>query len=245
MRVRIGNDFFTVMEVRENNELVDLISVKPTVELFCRVGMKLFKVPRELFTVLPNGLIRIEVKAEVFTMLGEHKFIAKYWHYDTSMSDDDRKREVDAKLFHLVDETQKADPLDDTPIVANIITGLKGDPFTYDDFTPEQIEELKRPAIEGGEYAREQGVITKQIGINVGIAEADREINENLRIQNETDRINTFNSIKNDAVSVTESANNSASNANEKANFAQAQGDYAKTQGDRLEELSNNWIKNW
>lgn len=33
------------------------------------------------------------------------------------------------------------------------IKGDKGDPFTYDDFTPEQIEDLKRPATEAAEVA--------------------------------------------------------------------------------------------
>ena len=33
------------------------------------------------------------------------------------------------------------------------IKGDKGDPFTYDDFTPEQIEELQRPATEAAEVA--------------------------------------------------------------------------------------------
>lgn len=33
------------------------------------------------------------------------------------------------------------------------LQGEKGDPFTYDDFTPEQIEDIKRPATEAAELA--------------------------------------------------------------------------------------------
>ena len=35
------------------------------------------------------------------------------------------------------------------------LQGEKGDPFTYDDFTPEQIEDIKRPATEAAEQAEE------------------------------------------------------------------------------------------
>lgn len=51
----------------------------------------------------------------------------------------------------------------ETPICKQTVTipcikgdkGDKGDPLTYDDLTPEQIEELQRPAIEAAETANE------------------------------------------------------------------------------------------
>lgn len=46
------------------------------------------------------------------------------------------------------------------------LKGDKGDAFTFDDFTSEQILLLQQPAIDAAVYANEQGNITKQIGID-------------------------------------------------------------------------------
>lgn len=241
MKVRIGNDFVFLWSIERNGKPENLNEC-----LEIKLTLKAFGMEKEIdFEIVDDNIIRIEVTPEMTTVVGIYSLVLKYTLADESFSDNDRKCAVDTKAFTIVANTAGADDISEIAVTSDILIGLRGDAFTYDDFTEEQIEDLKRPAIEGGEYAREQGDIAKQIGINASLAEADRVINENLRIQNETERINIFNSIKNDAVSVIESANNSASNANEKANFAQAQGDYAKTQGDRLEELSNNWIKNW
>lgn len=42
--------------------------------------------------------------------------------------------------------------------------GQQGDPFTYDDFTPEQIAVLQRPATEAAQTAKEQGDYAKEQG---------------------------------------------------------------------------------
>lgn len=42
--------------------------------------------------------------------------------------------------------------------------GPQGDPFTYNDFTPEQIAELQRPATEAAQTAKEQGNYAKEQG---------------------------------------------------------------------------------
>lgn len=41
--------------------------------------------------------------------------------------------------------------------------GDKGDPFTYDDFTPEQIAELQRPATEAAELANEAAQLAQEV----------------------------------------------------------------------------------
>lgn len=46
-------------------------------------------------------------------------------------------------------------PLCEQTVTIPCIKGDKGDPLTYDDLTPEQIEELQRPAIEAAETANE------------------------------------------------------------------------------------------
>lgn len=74
--------------------------------------------------------------------------------------------------------------------------GDKGDAFTYDDFTPEQIEELQKPASDAAEeltqevHALEQQLAEQE---NQRIAnEIRREENEALRIQAESARYQQF-----------------------------------------------------
>lgn len=58
---------------------------------------------------------------------------------------------------------------------------IKGDPFTYEDFTPEQIEDLKSPATEAA--ARLDSFVKEAKD-----AESGREANEKLRVSAENER---------------------------------------------------------
>lgn len=60
--------------------------------------------------------------------------------------------------------------------------GNKGDAFTYDDFTPEQIEELQRPATEKAQEVAN----AEALRVN---AEYERETAEQLRFDAEEDRV--------------------------------------------------------
>lgn len=121
---RIGNDFFEQCQISDNGEIVDLLAVEDTIKLTCKVGNHEFDV--KLFEVLANGIIKIEVRTEIYNKLGAYHFNLKYKHFDTSMSDNDRKREVDFKPFQLVAETEQADPTDDIPITVDMATGFEG-----------------------------------------------------------------------------------------------------------------------
>lgn len=116
--------FFELWQIADNGEVVDLLAVKDTIELTCSVRGQTFGV--DLYEVLQNGIIKIEVKAEVYNKVGAYHFNLKYRHFDISMSDNDRKRELDYKPFYLVSETEQADPIDNTPITVDMATGLNG-----------------------------------------------------------------------------------------------------------------------
>lgn len=123
-RRRIGNDFFELCQISDNAKTVNLLEVKDTIKLTCKVGEHEFAV--KLYEVLDNGILKIEIKSEVYNKLGVYHFNLKYKHFDTSMSDNDRKREVDFKPFQLVALTAQADPIDNTPIAVDMATGFNG-----------------------------------------------------------------------------------------------------------------------
>lgn len=75
------------------------------------------------------------------------------------------------------------------------IKGDKGDPFTYDDFTPEQIAELQRPATEAAETANNAALFAfkaaqniNALGVTLTAEEAKRESAESSRASAESER---------------------------------------------------------
>lgn len=104
------------------------------------------------------------------------------------------------QIVNCTDRLELGDLLADDSVVLDaeyFVQGPKGDPFTYDDFTPEQIAELQKPAtdaaadvsalelrIEGAEAGRvraEEGRVS---------AEKDRSTAEEHRLEDERSRVN-------------------------------------------------------
>ena len=126
-KIRVGNDFFQTFQIKENGVIVDLIEVKDTIKLFAKVNNHCFEIPKDLITVLADGLITLEVKTELFNRVGRYEIIVKYIHDDETMSDDDRKQATNFTAFAIVGKTEMADELEDIPIVSDILIGLKGE----------------------------------------------------------------------------------------------------------------------
>ena len=108
----------------------------------------------------------------------------------------------------------------------------KGDPFTYDDFTPEQIEDIKRPAKEAAALAEEAADTANTAAGNANTA-AD---NANEKAQLAADKAalaQAAATLANDKAAL---AQQKADYAQAKADYAQQQGDYAKQKADEIEE---------
>lgn len=85
----------------------------------------------------------------------------------------------------------------DAAVVEEMVAlpGEKGDPFTYDDFTPEQIADLQRPATEAAavanqaaENANKATSDIKALGVKLTAEEAKRESAESSRASAESER---------------------------------------------------------
>lgn len=77
------------------------------------------------------------------------------------------------------------------PVPVNLVEEavvLPGKPLTYDDLTPEQIEELQRPAIEAAEKANEAVTSIGTLETQIENKESEREASETLRKEAETQR---------------------------------------------------------
>lgn len=133
------------------------------------------------------------------------------------------------------------DEFKDQPVTARAAVfffakGDKGDPFTYQDFTPEQIEELQKPARDAA-------------------AEISEDYNTNVKEDYGTNVKDDYATVKQDAQQATSDANDAAKNANDKAGeansaaqdandkgtYAKNQGDYAKAKADEIEEAKGTY----
>lgn len=137
--------------------------------------------------------------------------------------------------------------------------GDKGDPFTYDDFTPEQIADLQRPATEAAKVANEAAekankAVTdiKVLGVTLAAEEAKRESAERGRTSAESERAEaevlretsfsqmqtTLEGLITDTRTATSNANTAAGNAENAATAANNSATLANAAADKANQAA-------
>lgn len=137
--------------------------------------------------------------------------------------------------------------------------GDKGDPFTYDDFTPEQIADLQRPATEAAKVANEAAekankAVTdiKVLGVTLTAEEAKRESAESGRTSAESERAEaealressfsqmqtTLEGLITDTRTATSNANTAAGNAENAATEANNSATLANEAADKANQAA-------
>lgn len=137
--------------------------------------------------------------------------------------------------------------------------GDKGDPFTYDDFTPEQIADLQRPATEAAKVANEAAekankAVTdiKVLGVTLTAEEAKRESAESGRTSAESERAEaealressfsqmqtTLEGLISDTNTATSNANTAAGNAENAATAANNSATLANAAADKANQAA-------
>ena len=135
--------------------------------------------------------------------------------------------------------------------------GDKGDPFTYDDFTPEQIADLQRPATEAAavanqaaENANKATSDIKALGVTLTVEEEKRESAESSRASAESERAEaeakretsfsqmqtTLEGLITDTRTATSSANTAAGNAENAATEANNSATLANEAADKANQ---------
>jgi hypothetical protein len=212
MRIRQGNDFIFLWAIERSGEPEDFSNA-----VNIRLHFKNFDCVGEVksFQIVDGNIVRVEVSPEWASRLGAYRLILSYEFENDSYSDGDQKCVVDVLAFNIVPKTSEADDVTEMAKTTDIMIGLKGDkgdPFTYDDFTPEQIEDLKRPAIEAAESVQ---IVENQISINEQgrvQAENERKASELTRQSSESER-NEAEGLRIDAESLRVTAESSRESA--------------------------------
>ena len=144
MRVRQGNDFIFLWAIERNGEPENFNNA-----VNIRLHFKNFDCIGEVknFQIVDGNIVRVEVSPEWASRLGAYRLILSYEFENHSYSDGDQKCVVDVLAFNIVPKTSEADDVTEMAKTTDIMIGLKGDkgdPFTYEDFTPEQIEDISK-----------------------------------------------------------------------------------------------------
>ena len=111
----------------------------------------------------------------------------------------------------------------------------KGDPFTYQDFTPEEIEGLQKPASDAAKEITDDYALLKE-DYNTNVKDDYATVKQDA--QQATSDANNAAQNANDKAGA---ANDAATNANEKATYAKNQGDYAKEKADEIEDAKGTY----
>lgn len=143
-RVRIGNDFVYLLPVVRDGEVEDL-TVARNLKLMCNAGGSSSEIPFEL---IGTHTLRIEVTTEIANTLGLYNFEVSYDLEDLSLADKSLTVRQDKDVFWIVAKTAQADEVTELTGVIDVSVGLRGKAFEYEDFTQEQLEDIRRPGVE-------------------------------------------------------------------------------------------------
>ena len=222
-KVRQGNDFILVWTIRRMGVLVDL-SQAVNMKMYRWVDNQKKQVP---FEYLGNGLVRVEVTVEDFSIIGTYRMILEYEFDDPTLMDGDDKKKVDVIAFRIVEWSEEAQQVAQIDVESDILLGLKGDKgdsaFTVwnlenggDNTYQDWIDFLQSPAneIKADSESAIEDVNNAVTNINeVVIPNAENATQEATDAKNDY-----YNVVKPDIIAQGE--------------YAIEQGDYAKAQGD-------------
>ena len=152
-KIRIGNDFILVWVIERNGVAVDMTGVTNAV-LTVRAFKKDVTIP---FKKLTNGIL-IEFTPAICDTLGVYNLQLSYSFHDDTLSDAERTCTVDIDAFEIVPKSALSDDASEFTVSSDLaiaFKGDKGDPFTFDDFTPEQLESLKVKGDKGDAFTYE------------------------------------------------------------------------------------------
>jgi len=140
MRKRINKDFDAVIAVKNGGVQIDLSDYEV---LSVRLDNRRKKtvIEPDLWKI-NNGVILLHVPRELVTQTGTHWFTVNYRKVDETLNDGYWDFEDNSKRFTIVGCTEKED-VEDIQTDVDMALGFRGAPFTFEDFTDDQLLQLK------------------------------------------------------------------------------------------------------
>lgn len=131
-RIRIGNDFLLLWEITRGGIAEDLneaLSINLTYTITDEERpRKVTKAENVDYTLLPTGVIKVEVTPTFAHTVGIYNFELHYVMDEPSLQDGNLKCAVDHDHFIIVDRSYKADDISELSQTSDLLIGLKGEP---------------------------------------------------------------------------------------------------------------------
>lgn len=144
VNIRKDNDFKLIFIVERNGNPEDM--EKATI-----VSLDLIT-PSATLPLTPvsieKNIIYLDMDKSINQVLGKYRMELKYTVPDIQFTGGVRDCAIDAYAYTIVSSTSEATKIDELAKSVDVATGFQGKAFTWDMYTPEQIAELKRPALE-------------------------------------------------------------------------------------------------
>lgn len=144
VNIRKDNDFRLIFIVERNGKPEDM--EKATI-----VSLDLIT-PSATLPLTPvsieKNIIYLDMDKSINQVLGKYRMELKYTVPDIQFTGGVRDCAIDVYAYTIVSSTSEATKIDELAKSVDVATGFQGKAFTWDMYTPEQIAELKRPALE-------------------------------------------------------------------------------------------------
>lgn len=247
-RIRIGNDFTFLLEVKRdgvNEDLTNAYDLKATL----RIGNRKIQVPSENISYSNGYIVRVELTPDLMKNIGEYWLEFRYILPDNANSDRDLKCAVDADVCEIVSRTAQADDIREIVGVGDVLIGLRGE-STYEAWLKEGhtgsiddfFEWLREPTYEARDEARgyrdeAEGFKEQTAQLKVDVTALKSDTNQ-LKLDAETAK-ELASGFATDAETAKSSAESAATNAEL---FASKAEEWAE----KAESMSDDWdTQNW
>jgi len=180
-KIRIGNDFVFNWAIERGGLPENLESV-----LEAKLTASVFGKKQDIPFTVSGNIITIEFTPEICNVIGSYNLLFTYILPDTGLSDEDRKCAVDVDAFQIVARTAQADDSTEFSMTSDMAIAFKGD----------KGDSAYQVWLEEGNIGTEEDYFAylRQPAIDAGASISELEgtiqVNEGLRIQAETGRVN-------------------------------------------------------
>ncbi len=149
VNIRKDNDFKLIFIVERNGNPEDM--EKATI-----VSLDLIT-PSATLPLTPvsikKNIIYLDMDSSINQVLGKYRLEMKYTVLDPEFTGGVRDCAIDTYAYTIVSSTSEATKIDELAKSVDVATGFQGKAFTWDMYTPEQIELLQSPALEAAQAA--------------------------------------------------------------------------------------------
>ncbi len=230
VKIRKDNDFKLIFLVERNGNPENM-------EVAAITSLNLIG-PSSTVPIAPvsieDNILYMDIDSSLNQVLGKYSLELKYAIPDNEFTGGVRDCAVDTYAYTIVGSSSEATKIDELAKTVDVATGFQGKAFTYGMYTPEQIAELQRPALEAAILANNAVMLAE----NAANGAISAKIATETAIQNANNATNSANSAATFAQQEGGKATLAASQASSSASIASQNAERARQEAENAERAA-------